>query len=129
VPPVRRPGFVRVAAVLAVVGALGACGTPSGFDHQEQVAFSRECASLIERNLTGGSARKTVVGDTPLDLGQPDAFYKSLETIRGPGFFRLDAPENDARTPRDMFDNCNTKVPFSLFPTGATTTTTTVPGS
>jgi hypothetical protein len=127
---VRRPGFVRLAACLAVVSALGAPQAPSGFDHQEQVAFARECASLIERNLTGGTGRKASVGDTALDLGQPDAFYRQLENIRGPSFFSLDASQNEARTPREMFDNCNTKPAINLFPKSSTTTTsTTVPGS
>lgn len=143
-PAVPRPGVGRVAtriiAVVAVALAAGAsagCGTPSGLDHQEQVAFARACASLIERGLSNNHPPRTaLLGSDEVNLDEPSAFYSILNRLRGPDTFDLHDPAHDSDTAREPLDNCNTrpKVLQSLFPTTTTstttpTTTTSVPGS
>jgi hypothetical protein len=134
---VRRPVRGRVAArtvgALAVVGALAGCGTPANLDHQEQVAFARACASLIERGLSDDRPPRTaVIGTDQLNLDETSSFYSLLDRIRGPSTFNLHDPAHAADTARQPLDACDTKPkPLqSLFPTTTTsTTTTTVPGS
>jgi len=136
---VRRPGFGRVAtrfvAIVVLVGGLTSCGTPKGLDHQEQVAFARECTSLIERNLSDDRPPRTAtLGSDLLELDKPSAFYLLLERIRGASTFNLHDPARAADTARQPLDNCDTKPKplASLLPsstTTTTTTTTTVPGS
>lgn len=118
-----------------LVGGLTSCGTPAGLDHQEQVAFARECASLIERNLSGDRPPRTAtLGSDLLELDKPSAFYSVLERIRGASTFNLHDPAHAADTARQPLDNCDvkTKPLSSLLPstsTSTTTTSTTVPGS
>ena len=128
----------RFASLVAVVAVLSGCGTPPQLDQQEQVAFARECTSLIERNLSEKTPpRVAALGTDTLDLDHPSSFYSVLERLRGPSTFDLHDPKRQADTARQPLDECSThpKVLSSLF--GATTTTTsttsttstTVPGS
>jgi hypothetical protein len=126
----------RFAAAVAVAGVLAGCGTPPDLDQQEQVAFARECTSLIERNLSDNEPPRTaLLGNETHDLDNPSSFYSVLERLRGPSTFDLHDPNHRADTARQPLDNCSTrpKVLSSLFsskPTTTTTTTpTTVPGS
>jgi hypothetical protein len=125
---------------LAIAGgvliALAGCGAPSGLDHQEQVAFARECVSLIERSLSDNKPpRAALLGSDTLNLDNPSAFYSILERLRGPSTYELNDPKRSTDTARQPLDDCNTKPPVlsSLFgprsSTTTTTTTTTVPGS
>jgi hypothetical protein len=123
----------------AVVIALAGCGTPPNLDHQEQVAFARECASLIERNLSDNPPPRTaLLGSDELNLDDPSAFYSVMDRLRGPSTYSLHDPKRSTDTARQPLDDCSTKpkVLSSLFgsPGGTTTstttsTTTTVPGS
>ena len=121
-----------IAATLAA-SALTACGTPAHLDQQEQVAFSRECASLVERNVADNEPpRRAQLGDDTLTLDQPSSFYSILERIRGASTYNLHDPKHDADTARQPLDDCNPKPPILsslLKPTTTTTTATTVPGS
>lgn len=120
---------------------LAGCGTPPNLDQQEQVAFARECASLIERGLSDNTPpRAGLLGSENLDLDNPTVFYSLLERLRGPSTYNLHDPKRSTDTARQPLDDCNTKprVLSSLFgsPASATTTTTTstkttttVPGS
>jgi hypothetical protein len=127
----------RVALVAAVVVVLAGCGTPPQLDQEEQVAFARECTSLIERNLSDNSPPRTaLLGSDKLDLDAPASFYSLLEKLRGPSTFDLHDPKRQADTARQPLDNCSTRpaVLSSLFgstttSTSTTTTSTTVPGS
>jgi hypothetical protein len=118
-------------------GTAAGCGKPAGLDHQEQVAFARACASLIERGLSDNKPpRSALLGSDELNLDDPTAFYSVLGRIRGPEYFNLHDPNHADDTARQPLDNCSTKpkVLQSLFPTTTststtTTTTTTVPGS
>jgi hypothetical protein len=138
---VPRPGrgiaAKRLALLAAVVVALGACGTPSNLDHQEQVAFARECTSLIERDLSDNQPpRAAALGTEDLNLDQPVSFYSILERLRGPSTYNLHDPRRSTDTARQPLDNCSVKprVLSSLFgptttTTTAATTTSTAPGS
>jgi len=143
--PGRRRAATRLAcAAVGVILATGlsACGTPAHLDHQEQVAFARECASLVERNVAENAPpRKVQVGDETLTLDQPPSFYSRLERLRGASTYNLHDPKHDADTARQPLDDCNPKTPAassvskpktdSATTTSSTTTTTTspVPGS
>ena len=110
------------------------CGAPSNLDHQEQVAFARACASLVERGLSDNTPPRTaLLGGEEVNLDDPPSFYSVLERIRGPEYFNLHDPTHDADTARQPLDNCSTKPKIlqSVLPTttSTTTTTTTVPGS
>lgn len=135
----RRRAATRLATAIVgvlVLPALAGCGTPPDLDHQEQVAFARECASLVERHVgdTSGPHRVEVGSDT-LTLGQPTSFYSILERIRGASTYNLHDPKHAADTARQPLDDCNPKTPAptskssSTTTTATTTTTTTVPGS
>ena len=121
-------------AVVAIgAGTVAGCGQPAGLDRQEQVAFARACASLIERGMSGNKPPRTaMLGSDELNLDDPTAFYSVLGRIRGPDDFNLHDPAHAADTARQPLDDCSTrsKVLSSLFPKSTTTTTTTtVPGS
>jgi hypothetical protein len=75
-----------VAAALAAAGC-----TPSGFDAQQANAEARECASLLERHVTGRRPPTRIVVDgATIDIGtDPDGFYSVLEEKRGPDDFPL----------------------------------------
>ncbi|MEY2447547.1 MAG: hypothetical protein QOH79_1023 [Acidimicrobiaceae bacterium] len=138
------PGFGRAATrlgvVVAVVVALAGCGTPPGLDRQEQVAFARECASLIERGLSDREPpRVAVLGNEDVNLDDPAAFYSQLERLRGPSTYNLHDSTRSADTARQPLDACKTNPRISSSLLGpkastastATTTTsisTTVPG-
>ena len=124
------------AAILGV-GALAGCGTPAHLDSQEKVAFARECASLVERNVADASQpRRTQLGGETLTLDS-SSFYSTLEKLRGASTYNLHDPKHDADTARQPLDDCNPKPPLLsslLSPKSSTTTTTsptttTVPGS
>lgn len=144
--PGRRPvaaRLVRAVAAIAGVGALAACGTPAHLDSQEQVAFARECASLVERNVADATPpRRTQLGGETLTLDSASSFYSILERIRGASNYNLHDPKHDADTARQPLDDCNPKPPLlsgllspssgsttTTTTTTSTTTTTTVPGS
>jgi hypothetical protein len=122
-----------------VVVALAGCGTPRNLDRQEQVAFARACASLIERNLSDNTPpRAGLLGSDDLNLDNPSVFYSLLERLRGPSTFNLHDPKHSTDTARQPLDDCSTKprTSSSLFgsrgsttTTTTSTTTTTVPGS
>src|ERR1700704_5085867 len=122
-----------------VVVALAGCGKPPNLDHQEQVAFARECASLIERNLSDNQRPRTaLLGSDELNLDKPTEFYSLLERLRGPSTYNLHDPKRSTDTARQPLDDCNTKpkVLSSLFgslggttTSNTSTTTTTVPGT
>ena len=125
-----------VAAILGV-GALAGCGTPAHLDTQEQVAFARECASLVERNVSEATPpRRAQLGGETLTLNSASSFYSILQRIRGSSTYNLHDPKHDADTARQPLDDCNPKPPMlsSLLDpksssTTTSTTTTTVPGS
>lgn len=137
---VRRVA-TRLVATVVVVGALAGCGTPSNLDRDEQVAFARECTSLIERGLSNNEPPRTaLLGGDQVNLDEPSAFYALLERLRGPSTYNLHDPKRSTDTARQPLDACKTepKVLPSLFGSKAstttsttsttTTTTTTVPG-
>jgi hypothetical protein len=141
---VPLPGQRRVAArvvcsVAAIlgVGALAGCGTPAHLDTQEQVAFARECASLVERNVSEATPpRRATLGGETLTLSSASSFYSILQRIRGSSTYNLHDPKHDADTARQPLDDCNPKPPVLsslLDPKSSSTTTsattTTVPGS
>lgn len=126
--------------LVTVVATASACGQPAHLDAQEQVAFARECTSLIERNLSDNDPpREGVLGRETLNLDDPKSFYDTLERLRGPHTYDLHDPAHRADTARQPLDNCNVTSPVlsSLFSPGAgsrsstttTTTTTTAPGT
>jgi hypothetical protein len=119
---------------MLVTVALAGCGTPANLDEQEQLAFARACASLVERNLSDNTPPRTAeLGSDDLNLDQPSSFYSVLGRIRGPETFNLHDPKHNADTARQPLDDCSPKprVTPSLgtTTTTSTTTTTTVPGS
>ncbi|MEY2422742.1 MAG: hypothetical protein QOI95_2809 [Acidimicrobiaceae bacterium] len=135
-----NPGRARAVTRFALAGlvfvALAGCGTPSGLDHQEQVAFARECTSLIERNLSDNTPpRAALLAGEDLNLDNPSGFYSIVERLRGPSTYNLHDSTRSTDTARQPLDDCNTKprVLSSLFGsrsgTTTTTTATTVPGS
>jgi hypothetical protein len=118
----RRVCIALVA--LAGLAVAPACGTPSGLDHQEQVAFARECASLIERNVSGFEPPVRGLGNETLDLADAAAFYATLGRLRGPQTFHFDDPADADRSPKDKLDEpCRTRAPAKSS-SGATTTST-----
>ena len=141
----RRRAATRFASALVgvvCISALAACGTPADLDHQEQVAFARECASLVERNVAENEPpRRVQVGDETLPLDQPSSFYSILERLRGASTYNLHDPKRDADTARQPLDDCNPKAPalssllkpksssVTTTTTATSTTTSTVPGS
>jgi hypothetical protein len=146
--PGRRRGATRFAAATVAIAALAACGTPSGLDREEQLAFARACTSLIERNLSDNTPpRSATLDNADINLDDPTTFYETLERLRGASTFDLHDPKHSADTARQPLDNCDPKpkVLSSLLgshlgsgtstsgsgSTSSTTTTTgtTVPGS
>lgn len=129
-----------IASVL-VVGGLTGCGKPANLDHQEQVAFARECASLVERNVADNDPpRRAQLANETLTLDDAPAFYSILGRLRGPSTYNLHDPKHAADTARQPLDDCNPKPPVlssllqsksasTTTTTTAPTTTTTVPGS
>jgi hypothetical protein len=125
--------------VVVALPALAGCGTPPNLDHQEQVAFGRECASLVERHVGETQPRRVEVGSDTLNLSDASSFYSILERIRGASTYNLHDPKHDADTARQPLDDCNPKTPLlsskastsnsTSTTTTTTTTTTTVPGS
>jgi hypothetical protein len=116
---------------MLVTVALAGCGTPAHLDVQEQLAFARACASLVERNLSGNEPpRAAQLGSDDLNLDEPASFYSVLGRIRGPSTFNLHDPKHNADTARQPLDECSTKPRITpSLATTTTTTTTTVPGS
>ncbi|MEY2431692.1 MAG: hypothetical protein QOC92_1417 [Acidimicrobiaceae bacterium] len=111
-----------------VIVLLAGCGTPSNLDGQEQLAFARACASLVERNLSDNKPPRTAqLGSDDLNLDDPSSFYSVLGRIRGPATFNLHDPKHNADTARQPLDDCSPKP--RITPSVSTTTTTTVPGS
>lgn len=132
----RRRAATRLAAALAALvtlPSLAGCGTPPDLDHQEQVAFARECASLVERHVGDNDPpHRAQLGSETLTLAEPASFYSILERIRGASTYNLHDPKHNADTARQPLDDCNPKSP-ALSPalpkntTTTTTTTTTIP--
>ncbi|MGI8664394.1 MAG: hypothetical protein ACR2LQ_14475 [Acidimicrobiales bacterium] len=116
-------------AGLVIAGALlGGCA-PRGLDAQQQRVEARECASLLERHITGRQPPRSIVIDgTSIDLGtDPGGFYRQLEAARGPDAFAL-VGEKPASAQRASFvsDLCKAKdaSSSSSSPSASTTTTT-----
>ena len=103
---------MTVAAGLVAFGALvvlPACGAPSNLDQQQQVAFARACASLIERNVVQATPPVRYLAQDPgkgtkLDLEDPAAFYAALQKYRGPSTFDFHDPAQATSAPKDMLD-------------------------
>ena len=116
-----------------LVVALAGCGAPSGLDKDQQVAFARACASLVERGLSDDDPpRITTLDGIELNLDNPSEFYSTLERIRGASAFNLHDPLHASDTARQPLDKCEAKkkvLSSFLSTTTSTTTTTTVPGS
>jgi hypothetical protein len=114
------------AAIVVLVLVLAGCGKPANLDTQEQVAFARECTSLIERGLSNDPPpRAAALAGEQISLDSPSAFYSVLERLRGPATYNLHDPRHASDTARQPLDDCSTKAPTlsSLF--GRTTTTST----
>jgi hypothetical protein len=92
-------------AVLVALGALAGCGTPPHLDRQQQVAFARACVSLIERNIVQADPPVKDLSDERLDLDDPEAFYSTLERLRGPDTFDFNNPDDAAKSPKDKLDD------------------------
>jgi hypothetical protein len=118
-------------AALATVVALAGCGTPAHLDHDEQVAFARECASLVERHVSENEPpHQAQLGSDTLTLAEPASFYSILERIRGASTYNLHDPKHNADTARQPLDDCNPKSPvLSSLLSGSTTTTSTTTSS
>ena len=128
-------------ATVLLAGALTGCGKPANLDRQEQVAFARECASLVERNVADNDPpRRAQLASETLTLDETSAFYSILGRLRGPSTYNLHDPKHAADTARQPLDDCNPKPPVlssllqskpasATTTTTAPTTTTTVPGS
>jgi hypothetical protein len=95
---------VAVAAVAALV-VLSGCSKPPNLDHQEQVAFARACASLIERNVVQADPPIRDLAGEALNLDDPADFYAKLEKLRGPDTFNFDDPGKIDRSPKDLLDD------------------------
>ena len=130
--------FAAAVSVLATVSVLAGCGKPGNLDRDEQLAFARECASLVERNVAENKPpRQAELANETLTLDQPSLFYSILERLRGRSTYNLHDPKHDADTARQPLDDCNPKLPIlkqksstSATSTSTTSTTTsTVPGS
>jgi len=97
-----------------VVVALSGCSAPSKLDQQEKVAFARACASLIERNVAQANPPVKELDGQRLDLGDPTAFYATLERLRGPDTYNFDDPSKAANSPKDLLDSpCKPQNPSS----------------
>jgi hypothetical protein len=83
---------------------LSGCGTPAHLDRQEQVAFARACASLIERNVVQADPPVKDLSGDRLNLDDPSGFYATLLRLRGPDYFKFDDASNADRSPKDMLD-------------------------
>jgi len=90
--------------VLVALLAVSGCSAPSKLDQQEKVAFARACTSLIERNVVQADPPVKELDDQQLDLGDPAAFYATLERLRGPDTYNFDDPSDAARSPKDKLD-------------------------
>src|SRR5437870_880207 len=96
-------------AVVVLVAVLAGCGTPSNLDTEEQAAFARECASLLERNLAndaGKSDRSLTLDGEHLDLAAASDFYAKLAELRGPQTYDLHDPASVNSTRNTTFDRC-----------------------
>ena len=121
---------MRVIATVVGVGVLAGCGTPAHLDSQEKVAFARECASLVERNVADAKPpRRAQLGGETLTLDSASSFYSILERIRGASTYDLHDPKHDADTARQPLDDCNPKPPLlsSLLNPKSSSSTTTAP--
>ena len=98
-----RRGATAAAALLTFV-VLSGCSTPANLDRQEQVAFARACASLIERNIAQANPPVKDLSGDELNLDDPAAFYATLLRLRGPDYFNFNDPSNADRSPKDMLD-------------------------
>jgi len=92
-------------AVLVALGALTGCSTPPNLDRQQQVAFARACASLIERNIVQADPPVKELSGERLDLEDPEAFYSTLERLVGPDTFDFNNPDDADRSPKDKLDS------------------------
>ncbi len=127
----RRRPTLRAASAIGLVVAVGAL---VGCDHakldaQMQSVAARECASLLERHITGATppAKITLNGVT-LDLGgDPSAFYERLQALRGPDAFPSGGPGYSSTETRAgvISDKCKTGSSAATKPGAPTTTTTT----
>jgi hypothetical protein len=104
-----RPFRLLALGALAVGVAATAGCSPAHLDSQEQAAFARECASLLERNLANDadqSTRSLTLDGQHLDLNAGSAFYDELQKLRGPDTFDLHDPASSNSTRNTVFDLC-----------------------
>ena len=113
--------------MVAALVALAGC-TPSGFDAEQAKAEARECASLLERHVTGRTTPGRIVVDgKTIDLGKdPDGFYSVLEAERGPDDFPLTGGRAEtAQRASYISDLCKAKDATSSSTRSASTTAST----
>jgi hypothetical protein len=101
----RTRRAAAAAAALVAFGAVSGCGTPARLDRQEQVAFARACASLIQRNIVQANPPVRELEGEQLDLDDPAAFYSTLERLRGPDTYNFHDPKDADRSPKDKLDD------------------------
>lgn len=124
------PGRSRTLLALVAAAAVTVVGcAPSGLDAEQAKAEARECASLLERHVSGRTPPGRIVVDgTTIDLGSDaERFYSVLEDERGPEDFPLTGGRA-ATAQRASFisDLCKAKDASSSASTS--TTTTVAPG-
>jgi hypothetical protein len=108
----RSRRAAAVSAALIAFVALSGCSQPANLDHQEQVAFARACASLIERNVVQANPPVKELDGEQLNLDDPAAFYVALERLRGPDTFDFHDSTDADRSPKDKLDDpCRPKNP------------------
>ena len=61
--------------------------------------------SLIERNIVQANPPVKELSGERLDLNDPDAFYSTLERLRGPDTFNFHDPADADRSPKDKLDD------------------------
>ena len=123
------PGRRRALPALVVAAAVAVAGcTSSSLDAEQAKAEARECASLLERHVSGRTPPGRIVVDgKTIDLGaDPDGFYSVLEEERGPDDFPLTGGRAEtAQRASFISDLCKAKDASSRTTTTTTTTTTT----
>ena len=102
-------GRAKAALAVLIVVVLGGCVSPKKLDEQEQVAFARACASLIERNLANDHPPIGTLSGQTLDLTDGESFYRTLGSLRPPSFFDFHDPNAVAKSPKDKLDQCEAR--------------------
>jgi hypothetical protein len=131
-PAVLSSRFHRVVALSSVATfvVLSGCSKGATLDHQEQVAFARACASLVERDVANHTPPVRDLNGERLDLDDPASFYSTLEKLRGPSTFDFHDPARADETPKDLLDSpCQPRTAATnpLIPRASTSTTSPPP--